>query len=93
MSSLCHDIKIVSFIYHIHHGIIFYVTISHMSPVLCVQHYSGYITKSQLEGDNLLITTTDNGSNFVAAIHIMACFGHNLDLDINKALNVSRVQR
>ena len=64
-----------------------------MSPVLCVQHYSGYITKPELESDNLLITTTDNGSNFVAAIQIMASFGHNLDLDINIALNVSRVQR
>ena len=51
-----------------------------------------------LEADNL-ITTTDNGSNFIAAFHNilewprLSCFGHNLDLAINKSLNVSRIQR
>ena len=41
-----------------------------------------------LESGNLLITTTDNGSNFVAAFHNilawprLSCFGHNLDLAI-----------
>ena len=52
-----------------------------------------------LESGNLLITTTDNGSNFVAAFHNilawprLSCFGHNLDLAINKSLNVPRIQR
>ena len=51
-----------------------------------------------LDSTKLVATTTDNGSNFVAAfsslgwLHI-SCFGHNLDLAINKALNVDRVHR
>ena len=52
-----------------------------------------------LEADNLLINTTDNGLNFVAAFHNilewprLSCFGHNLDLATKKSLNISRVQR
>ena len=47
---------------------------------------------------NLIATTTDNGSNVVAAFQILdslriSCFGHNLDLAIKKGLNISQVQR
>ena len=46
----------------------------------------------------LVATTTDNGSNFIAAFNSLewiriSCFKHNLDLAINKALNVERVHR
>ena len=46
----------------------------------------------------LAATTTDNGSNFVAAINSLewiriSCFRHNLDLAVNKALNVECVYR
>ena len=52
-----------------------------------------------LESGNLLITTTDNGSKFVAAFHNilawprLSYFSRNLDLAINKSLNVPRKQR
>ena len=47
---------------------------------------------------NLFATTTDNGSNFVARLRILewtrlSCFGHNLDLSINKSLAINRIQR
>ena len=52
----------------------------------------------RLNSTKLVATTTDNGSNFVAAFNSLewfriSCFGHNLDLAINKALNVDRVHR
>ena len=51
-----------------------------------------------LELAKLVATTTDNGSNFIAAFNSLewiriSCFGHNLDLAINKALNVEHVHR
>ena len=43
-------------------------------------------------------STTDNGSNFVAAFGSMecewlSCFGHNLNLAVSKAIQIDRVQR
>ncbi len=51
-----------------------------------------------LAPDNLVATTTDNGSNFVAGLRLLdwtrlSCFGHNLDLAINKSLASNRIQR
>ena len=51
-----------------------------------------------LDFKDLIATTTDNGSNIVAAFRILdslriSCFGHNLDLAIKKGLNISQVQR
>ena len=51
-----------------------------------------------LSKEKLVAITTDNGSNFVAGMAILectriSCFGHNLDLAINKSLNITRVQR
>ena len=52
-----------------------------------------------LRAESLIATTTDNGSNFVSAFHNIlewpriSCFGHNLDLAINKSLMITRVQR
>lgn len=52
----------------------------------------------ELSPDNLVATTTDNGSNFIAGMAVLewtriSCFGHNLDLAINKSLNIARIQR
>ena len=52
----------------------------------------------ELQSEQLVCTTTDNGSNFIAAFETLewpriSCFGHNLDLAVNKALNIQRVQR
>ena len=52
----------------------------------------------ELQSENLVCTTTDNGSNFIAAFQTLewpriSCFGHNLDLAVNKALNIERVQQ
>ena len=52
----------------------------------------------ELDSANLICAPTDNGSNFVSAFTILdwtriSCFGHNLDLCINKALQSERVQR
>jgi len=52
----------------------------------------------ELSSNGLITTTTDNGSNIVAAfrslrfLHI-SCFGHNLDLAIKKGLNIHQIQR
>ena len=42
-------------------------------------------------------STTDNGSNFIAAFgsiecEWLSCFGHNLNLDVSKAVQIDRVQ-
>ena len=52
----------------------------------------------QLSTDKLVVTTTDNGSNFVAAFHStgsarLSCFGHCLDLAIQKCLGKSEIDR
>ena len=46
----------------------------------------------------LVATTTDNGSSMIAAFNILellrpSCFGHNLDLVINKGLDHVQVKR
>ena len=51
-----------------------------------------------LNRENLVATTTDNGSNFIAGMGVLectriSCFGHNLDLAINKSLSITRVKR
>ena len=51
-----------------------------------------------LSTEKLVLTATDNGSNFVAGFHScgwlrLSCFGHCLDLAINKCLVIQRVQR
>ena len=55
-------------------------------------------TNWNLSTEYLVATTTDNGSNFIAGMNSagclrISCFGHNLDLAINKALNVSSIQQ
>ena len=52
----------------------------------------------KLSIEKLVATTTDNGSNMIAAFNILdllrlSCFGHNLDLAINKGLNNVQVKR
>ena len=51
-----------------------------------------------LSQDNLVAITTDNGRNFISGIAQLectriSCFDHNLDLAINKSLNITRVQQ
>ena len=50
----------------------------------------------ELKPEDLVGTTTDNGSNFIAAFNLLdwpriSCFGHNLDLAINKVLKIHRI--
>ena len=50
-----------------------------------------------LSAENLIATTTDNASNIVNAFTTLqwtrlGCFGHNLDLAVNKTLQCARVQ-
>ena len=52
----------------------------------------------KLSTSNLVAITTDNGSNMIAAFSTslllrISCFGHNLDLAINKGLRNTQVQR
>ena len=52
----------------------------------------------ELKAERLVVTATDNGLNFVLAFQLLeyprlSCFGHNLDLAINKSLQLDRVQR
>lgn len=54
----------------------------------------------ELKSEQLVCTTTDNGRNFVAGFRQhgeswirLSCFGHCLDLAINKSLALPRVQR
>ena len=56
------------------------------------------MTNWQLSTDKLVVTTTDNGSNFVAAFNStgstrLSCFGHCLDLAIQKCLGKSEIDR
>ena len=51
----------------------------------------------ELLPENLIATTTDNGANIVNAFKILkwirlSCFGHNLDLAVNKALKCDGVE-
>ena len=48
-----------------------------------------------LDMKKLVATTTDNGSNMIAAFNVLdlSCFGHNLDLAINKGLDHVQVKR
>ena len=51
----------------------------------------------ELSAEYLVASTTDNGSNIVAAFRSLdwirvSCFGHNLDLAVNKALDCARVK-
>jgi len=52
----------------------------------------------QLNLENLIATTTDNGSNFVAALNSkgwirLSCFGHCLDLAFQKCLVITHIDR
>ena len=52
----------------------------------------------KLSLDDLLVTTTDNGSNFVAGFYTkgwtrLSCFGHNLDLAVGKGLDHAQIQK
>ena len=56
------------------------------------------MTNWQRSTDKLVVTTTDNGSNFVAAFDStgsarLSCFGHCLDLTIQKCLGKSEIDR
>ena len=51
-----------------------------------------------LTPDNLVVTTTNNGLNYVAGLRILewtrlSCYGHNLNLSINKSLTINRIQQ
>ena len=52
----------------------------------------------ELDPANFICATTDIGSKFLSALNILnwmgiSCFGHNLDLCINKAIQMDRIQR
>ena len=52
----------------------------------------------ELNADHLVATTTDNGTNMVAAFNKLgwprlSCFGHNLHLSIGKGLNDEKISR
>ena len=52
----------------------------------------------ELDSANLICAKMDNGSNFVSAFTILdwtwlSCIGHNLDLCVNKDIQLERVQR
>ena len=51
----------------------------------------------QLSSENLVATTTDNASNYVAAFDTLgwtrvSCFGHNLNLAVSKAVDNCQIQ-
>ena len=50
-----------------------------------------------VRADQVVATTTDNAANIIAAFNLLgmlrlSCFGHNLDLAINKSLQIDRVK-
>ena len=56
------------------------------------------LEKWGLSREDLVATTIDNGTNFISGITQLectriSCIGHNLDLAVNKSLNITRVQR
>ena len=56
-----------------------------------------FLDNWNLSFKKLIATTTDNGSNIIAAFRILesllvSCFGHNCDLAIKKGLNSTHVQ-
>ena len=60
--------------------------------------FQDILSNWSLSPDNLVATTTDNGSNFVSGLRLLewmrlSCFGHNLDLAISKSLASHRIQR
>ena len=60
--------------------------------------FQDIVANWNLSQDKLVFTTTDNGSNSISAFDLLelprlSCFGHNLDLAIDKALQVDRVQQ
>ena len=66
--------------------------------ILGVDAFRDVLDNWKLDPKILVATTTDNGSNFVCGMDLLqwtrvSCFGHNLNLAVNKALNVSCVQR
>jgi len=55
-----------------------------------------FLLIGELKPEDLVGTTTDNGLNFIAAFNLLdwpriSCFGHNLDLAINKVLKIHRI--
>lgn len=63
-----------------------------------IESINDILTNWNLSTEKLVLTTTDNGSNFVAWFHShgwlrLSCFGHCLDLAINKCLEMQRVQK
>ena len=63
-----------------------------------VVSFSDIMANWDLAADKLVATTTDNGSNFVAGFHSLgwlrlSCFGHNLDLAIQKGLKRPQIQK
>ena len=63
-----------------------------------IESINDILSNWNLSTDKLVLTATDNGSNFVAGFHSrgwlrLSCFGHCLDLAINKCLEMQRVQR
>ena len=64
-----------------------------------VDSISDILSNWGLSTSGLVATTTDNGSNFVAAFRNVlewpriSCFGHNLDLAIKKSLKIDQIQQ
>ena len=63
-----------------------------------VESIQDILANWNLPPEKLVVTTTDNGSNFVAGFQThgwlrLSCFGHCLDLAINKCLAIRRVER
>ena len=62
-----------------------------------IETINDILSNWSLSTEKLVLTATDNGSNFVAGFHSCgwlrsSCFGHCLDLAINKCLEIQRVQ-
>ena len=66
-------------------------------PEYCTCFFSRSASELNLDPRKLVVTTTDNGRNYVAAFTTLererVCgFGHNLNLVISKAVQIDRVQ-